>query len=877
MLGDDPPTASGWCAEGGSNGVNAMRWKTVAVWLALAGTLAGCKQQCFLNEGDYEHYTKDLNLPATLPTDPAASTKPLSRAGDVPLPTTVNNPALPIHYLSLAEAVAMALEHGTVGSQSVIQPGFPNDNLVSFAGRTVFGSDSIRVLALDPAVVGADIEASLAKFDARFIGQLNWTTTDQPVGTPLQTLETQGNAAIQAVRTQDAFLSMAMLKPLPSGGVAGMTFRTDYEFTNLPNRLNPSYRPNLQFQFEQPLLQGFGVEINQLRAAHPGSLLTPFNTGGRVEGILITRIRFDQQRAEFERNVHQMLLNVEVAYWNLYSAYGNLYSRELGLRAAHFLWSYIAGRFKVPGTSTADLELTQARGQYELFRSERLQALDNVLEQERRLRSLLGLPAEDGYRLVPADAPTLAAVNPDWELAKQETLGLRPELIIAREDLKFRQLDIISAQNLTLPDLRFTATYDANAVGTRVDGFGTDNALRQLASNHFNDWAAGFRYEHILGYRDARAQLRQARLNLARAARVLEDQEDKSIRYLQLQYRTLASSYAQIQANQEQRLWYGQYAQVSLTRFLQSGQQVVQPTSVLEAQRFFTTALANEYQFIGQYNNALASWEFAKGTIMQHDNIIIGEGPLPKCAQVRAVDHERQRTAALVFHERVKAPEFQPCATAVESGSAAAEPATQEQPKPFWSKFSGLMRKESVARSLPALLQKKEEEKLELLDDAGVGAAGLPGAPLTSGAKGSIIIEELPPLPGAVSPANSLPTLPDLQAKDAAPQLMPNVAPAAPPALRTIEKPPPFVPAATLTTPELSMPTVPEPVKPAASNTTAVQTPAATDAKAVPKSPDAGKTLSFEKPAVLTFQKLPTLTFEKPAQSPVNEVPGSDK
>ena len=43
-----------------------------------------------------------------------------------------------------------------------------------------------------------------------------------------------------------------------------------------------------------------------------------------------------------------------------------------------------------------------------------------------------------------------------------------------------------------------------------------------------------------------------------------------------------------------------------------------------------------------QYNNALAGFEFAKGTIMQHDNVSIAEGPLPHCAQVRAVEHEQR-------------------------------------------------------------------------------------------------------------------------------------------------------------------------------------------------------------------------------------------
>ena len=42
-------------------------------------------------------------------------------------------------------------------------------HLVAFNGRTVAGSDTIRVLALEPAIIGTDIESSLARFDARWI------------------------------------------------------------------------------------------------------------------------------------------------------------------------------------------------------------------------------------------------------------------------------------------------------------------------------------------------------------------------------------------------------------------------------------------------------------------------------------------------------------------------------------------------------------------------------------------------------------------------------------------------------------------------------------------------------------------------------------
>src|SRR5207253_1744635 len=125
------------------------------------------------------------------------------------------------------------------------------------------------------------------------------------------------------------------------------------------------------FAFEQPLLQGYGVEINQIRAAHPGSILNPGALQGQTsaEGILITRIRTDQQRAEFERNVQIMLANVEFVYWSLYAAYWNLYSREAGMRMAYTSWQTFKAQLG-GGRIAADTE-AQARGQFHLFRSQR--------------------------------------------------------------------------------------------------------------------------------------------------------------------------------------------------------------------------------------------------------------------------------------------------------------------------------------------------------------------------------------------------------------------------------------------------------------------------------------------------------------------------
>jgi outer membrane protein TolC len=636
-----------------------MRWKSlwggVALLLAVIG---GCKQRCFVTEDDLNDVT--TSSIKNLDKVPDLACKPMT---DPPkAPPTLYDLDRKVRFISLAEVIAITLEQGTVGVQQAASPGNIVDSLVQFSSgivsgslfTAVSGSDAIRVFALDPAAQASQIDQSLAKFDAVFAGSVSWNTTDQPIGTSLQTFQA-GNQGINTIVQQDATGSMALFKPLANGGVAGITFNLPYTFTNLPSRVNPSYRPQLQFGFDTPLLQGFGTEINQLLQTHPVARNTLFQQAAEfqpgVDGILITRLRFDQQRAQFEALVNTMLLNVETAYWNLYGAYWTLYSREQGLRFAYESYRLLKAGFDAGRVKAA--EYYQARGQYELFRAQRLQAVDQVLENERRLRALMGMPIEDGCRLMPSDQPTLAPYQPDWFSALQDALARRPELYLARQEVKVAQMALIRAKNSLLPDLRFSSTYDYNAVGTRLDGPDENNAFRNLSLGKFSSWALTLRYAQPIGFRLAHAQIRQQNLQLARSLEILKDQENKAARYLQLEYRQLASTYEQIRAFRSQRESYGEQLRASNEEY-KAGR--ITLNVVLEAQRFWADALANEYNAIVGYNNALTAFEFAKGTILLHDNVTIAEGSLPECAQERASEHLRERTHALVLRERAAPP-----------------------------------------------------------------------------------------------------------------------------------------------------------------------------------------------------------------------------
>src|SRR5262249_5917793 len=154
-------------------------------------------------------------------------------------------------------------------------------------------------------------------------------------------------------------------------------------------------------------------------------------------------------------------------------------------------------------------------------------------------------------RLVPSDAPTVAPYVPDWSTGLQEALTLRPELVIAREEVKANQFNVELQKNSLLPDVRFFANYDINSLGNRLDGPGgptNDNALRNLTDTNFHNWTLGVRGNVPIGFRQANATVRIARLNLARSYQILEQEELKIQRELSGTYQLLIERYESIKA-----------------------------------------------------------------------------------------------------------------------------------------------------------------------------------------------------------------------------------------------------------------------------------------------------------------------------------------
>jgi hypothetical protein len=300
------------------------------------------------------------------------------------------------------------------------------------------------------------------------------------------------------------------------------------------------------------------------------------------------------------QDVNQLLLNVEVAYWNLYGAYWTLVSREEGIHLA--IKTLKRTRIRFEGGRAINADLAQARGQCKLFWDQRTEALDKVKEAEGQLRALVGLPQKDGDLLVPGDAPVVRDVEPDWNDALDEVLKNREEIKLAGEELKTAQEKLQAAKRL-------------QAILDWLPGVAPIRAVVEEFLPEPEELKAQGR---SWGPPDPPVKMsgpvRWATVNAARAHLAMRGVEYRIVRSLAFNYRQLYTSAENLQTQQSQREACASQLRARQREFRTGRSRL---DDLLEAQRLWVDAVANEHAAIASYNNAQAGFAFARGTILQ--------------------------------------------------------------------------------------------------------------------------------------------------------------------------------------------------------------------------------------------------------------------
>lgn len=597
-------------------------WKVAA--LTLAGIAVGCASSrtdvSYLGDPNVSYYRGH----ATEIDFPAVDSPPSPEVISAQAPVTVRDKEnLPIRDLSLDEAIQTAL----MNSEIIRSAG----TFLS-TGNALYTNPSRVASVYDPAIQesgvlfgGRGVEAALAAFDAQFQASMVWGRNEAPQNNAIFGGGVGGgNAFVQETGTFTSSLS----KSFAHGGSISLNHNVNYNGTNAPSLFQSAYTGNMQLQYQLPLLAGSGTEFTRVA----GPIGQSFGgISGVSQGVLIARINNDITLADFETSVRNLVQDVENTYWDLYLAYQTFDIASEARDSTEELRKLIEVRSdKIVLRS----DLYQAEDQYFAAETAVNNAQSQIYETEIRLRRLLGLPVNDGEILRPLDAPVSVELISDWYASLTEALTHRVELRRQKWSIKSLELQLRAAESLTRPRLDFVGGYQVNGLGDQLLGYDEPqfgNFYENVTGGDYTGWNLGLQMRWDIGFRSAKAQVRNYELQLAKAQKVLTEQEEEISHELAVAFQELARSY--------------QATFVSYNRIRASSDEVAfrerrvkedQADPLLRAIIRQGEAKNAYYQNLIAYNKAIANYQLRKGALLRHHGIMLAEGGWDQAAYIDA-------------------------------------------------------------------------------------------------------------------------------------------------------------------------------------------------------------------------------------------------
>ncbi len=270
---------------------------------------------------------------------------------------------------------------------------------------------------------------------------------------------------------------------------------------------------------------GGGADFN--RIAGPGA------TPGVYNGVLIAQVNSDISVIEFEQGIRDLVSDVETAYWELqfaYRAYDAIVeARDQALETWRQIetWRKSGLRGGTPQREArareqyyrfeAELENLLAGQVQERTRATTFRGLGGIYAQERNLRSLMGVPINDGRLIRPVTDPAPVKVVFDWDEVQSEATTSRIEIQRQQMQIKLRELEVVAAKSFLRPQLDAIARYRWRGLGQDLlDPSGNNppfnDAVQNLVDGNFQEWQLGLEFAAPIGFRQAHAAVRNARL-----------------------------------------------------------------------------------------------------------------------------------------------------------------------------------------------------------------------------------------------------------------------------------------------------------------------------------------------------------------------------
>ncbi|MGH9477418.1 MAG: TolC family protein, partial [Terriglobales bacterium] len=297
------------------------------------------------------------------------------------------------------------------------------------------------------------------------------------------------------------------------------------------NLFNPEYSSGLQFSFTQPLLQGFGIELNSRN---------------------LIQAKDDREIADiaFSQQVMATVAQVEDIYWDVVTANESVKVAQEAVNLAQTILGDTQRQVEI-GTM-APLQVTQAKATLATNQGTLIADQTNLeyngLLLKNAITQNLANPALASADVVTTDSiqiPANQPIEPVGDLVKL-ALQYRPELAETRINLSISEMSLKATKNELLPSLNLVLNYSPNALQSSLG-----NTFGDLFRGNYPTYEAGINLQIPLRNRSAQADVARAELQLQQSYLQQQQQINNIVISVEQAQFALQSSRAQILAAQD--------------------------------------------------------------------------------------------------------------------------------------------------------------------------------------------------------------------------------------------------------------------------------------------------------------------------------------
>ncbi|HWL54520.1 MAG TPA: TolC family protein [Chthoniobacteraceae bacterium] len=435
---------------------------------------------------------------------------------------------------------------------------------------------AIKVEAFGPSIARTRTVEELGRFDPELQGAFEQGMTRTSLG---------GERRFSSFE-----LGVGGLTPL--GTVYNFGLRTDADDYN-------SFRSGLALGITQPLLRGFGTDVN-------------------LAGLRIARVNQEGSEWAFRQQVIEVVTRTIYTYNALYSAQRQLEAAIRSRDAARQLEEDERRRASI-GVRIG-LDVISARAEASAREEAVLLAQSQINDQERFLKQLITTETrallDTHLEIAPPPTPMVGEVDLDAGL--RDALELRPDFQQAILELTIRDINIVTARNETLPRLDLTASL--NLLGFSRSDFHSSLNIFDAASSAPESWGAGLIFRLPIPNRAAKSRHERTRLLKAQALVELHRMEQGIIVEVANAAGHIETARQRVETTRE-ALRLARESLAAGNERLKAG--TATAFEVLELQRKETEAEASLIKAEGDYRNAISEYDLRTGTTLVRNRVTI--------------------------------------------------------------------------------------------------------------------------------------------------------------------------------------------------------------------------------------------------------------